>query len=283
VRRCPGMNLRAPLANSKTAVSIADVLEREVESTIKYWLQRVNLIPAFANVPLSDVDRIGYLPELHMGLVCCLRFAKDGRVPLSAAADEHGTVRNAQGYSANLFIEEFRAFWVAVISTLHLHQKELNQNLLLSDIMAIEDEVEAQLVRAMRALMGAKMANSRSFAQSAKSVLSFTPRTLVTLSLREHTLQSGDCILLSVSPEMRCCMSAASGRFFHRSNADGSYDSICMTCYRTIDTQPWETALAIQEEVHFCNEKHLLPQELIEKEDRHPADPAVAGTDAIHA
>jgi hypothetical protein len=76
-------------------------------------------------------------------------------------------------------------------------------------------------------------------------------------------------------------MSAASARFFHRSNTDGSYDSICMTCYRTIDTQRWETALAIQENAHVCNEKHLLPQELIEKEGRHPADPAVAGTDAV--
>jgi hypothetical protein len=159
------------LANSKTAVSVADVLEREVESTIKYWLQRVNLIPALVNVPISDADRIGYLPQLHMGLVCCLRFARDGRVPLSVVADEHGTVRNAQGYSANLLIEEFGAFWIAVINTLHLHQRELGRNLLLSDIMVIEDEVEAQLMGAMRALMGAKMANCRSFPPPAKSAL----------------------------------------------------------------------------------------------------------------
>jgi hypothetical protein len=89
------ITLGAPLANSKTAVSVADVLEREVESTIKYWLQRVNLIPALANVPISDADRIGYMPQLHMGLVWCLRFARDGRVPLSVVADKHGTVRNS--------------------------------------------------------------------------------------------------------------------------------------------------------------------------------------------
>jgi len=167
----PRHDLRGPLANSKTEVSVADVLEREVEATIKDWLQRVNLVPALANVPLNDADHIGHLPQLHFGLVCRLRFSKDGRVPLPVAADEYGAVRNAQGYSAHMLIEEFRALWVATIGTLHLHQKELNQNLLLSDIMAIEDEVEAQLMGAMRALMEAKMANCRSFPPPAKSAL----------------------------------------------------------------------------------------------------------------
>jgi hypothetical protein len=65
-------------------------------------------------------------------------------------------------------------------------------------------------------------------------------------------------------------MSATSVPFFHRSNADGTFDSICRTCYRTIDTQPGETALAMQEKVHVCSPEYLLPQELIEKENRRP-------------
>jgi hypothetical protein len=54
------------------------------------------------------------------------------------------------------------------------------------------------------------------------------------------------------------CMSAASATYFHRSNADGTFDSICMTCYRTVDTQPGEAALAMKERVHVCNPEDFL-------------------------
>jgi hypothetical protein len=53
-------------------------------------------------------------------------------------------------------------------------------------------------------------------------------------------------------------MSRASSPFFHHSNADGTFDSICLTCYRTIDTQPGEAALAMKEGVHVCNPEDFL-------------------------
>ena len=142
------------MSKSKTA----DILERELEPTIKEWLRRVNLVPELTAIPLSDADRTGHLPKLYYDLISRLRLAKDAHRPVSAAAAAHGQIRCAQGYSASMVIEESRVFQVATFGTLHLHQSELDQKQVLLDIMVIADEVDAQLMETVSSLMRAKLA-----------------------------------------------------------------------------------------------------------------------------
>lgn len=142
------------MSQSKTA----DILERELEPTIKEWLRRVNLVPELTAIPLSDADRTGHLPKLYYDLISRLRLAKDAHRPVSAAAAAHGQIRCAQGYSASMVIEESRVFQVATFGTLHLHQSELDQKQVLLDIMVIADEVDAQLMETVSSLMRAKLA-----------------------------------------------------------------------------------------------------------------------------
>jgi hypothetical protein len=142
----------------KKVASVADILERELEPTIKDWLRRVNLVPALANVSLSDADRTGHLPKLYFDLVSRLRLARDAPPPLSVAAAEHGKVRHTQGYSAGMLIDESRVFQVATFGALHLHQGELDQKQVLSDVMVIADEVDAQLMEAVRTFMELEIA-----------------------------------------------------------------------------------------------------------------------------
>jgi len=144
----------------KELVSVADILERELEPTIKEWLRRVNLIPELTDVPLSDADRTGHLPKLYCDLISRLRLIKDAHQPVSVSAAAHGYLRRAQGYSASMLIEESRVFQVATFSTLHVHQSELDQNQVLLDVMVIADEVDAQLMETVRSLMGAKLAET---------------------------------------------------------------------------------------------------------------------------
>jgi hypothetical protein len=42
-------------------------------------------------------------------------------------------------------------------------------------------------------------------------------------------------------------------RFAHRPNKDGSFDSICLTCFATVASKRNEVELARQERVHVCN------------------------------
>jgi hypothetical protein len=118
-----------------TKVSVADILERELEPTIKEWLRRVNLVPALTDIPLSDADRTGHLPKLYYDVISRLRLGKDAHPPISIAALAHGQTRCAQGYSAGMLVEESRAFQVTTFGTLHLHRFELNQKEVLLDVI----------------------------------------------------------------------------------------------------------------------------------------------------
>ena len=135
--------------------SVADILERELETMTKEWLKRVNLIPELTDIPLSDLDRTAHLAKLYSDLISRLRLAEDVESPISVAAAAHGQIRHGQGYSASMLVEESRVFQVATFSTLHLHQNELNQSQVLSEVTVIADEVDAQLVETVRSLMAA--------------------------------------------------------------------------------------------------------------------------------
>jgi hypothetical protein len=82
-------------------VNVADVLERELEPTIKEWLRRVNLVPELTAVTLSDADRTGHLPKLYSDLISRLRLVEDSYPPISVAAAVHGRKRRVQGYSTS--------------------------------------------------------------------------------------------------------------------------------------------------------------------------------------
>jgi hypothetical protein len=135
--------------------SVADILERELEPMTKEWLKRVNLISELTDIPLSDLDRTAHLAKLYSDLISRLRLAEDVPSPISVAAAAHGQIRHGQGYSASMLVEESRVFQVATFSTLRLHQNELNQSQVLSDVTAIADEVDSQLMETVRSLMAA--------------------------------------------------------------------------------------------------------------------------------
>jgi hypothetical protein len=141
----------------KTA-SIAFILERERDSTIKEWLKRVNLVADITNIPLSDANRTYHLPKLFDDLLSRLRGGKDDKPVISVAAAAHGNVRFEQGYSPSMLVEESRIFQVSTFGTLHLHQSELDQSQVLLDVMTIADEADRQLAETMRGFMAAQAA-----------------------------------------------------------------------------------------------------------------------------
>jgi hypothetical protein len=140
----------------KTRASVAATLERELDSTIKEWLRRVNLVSELTKVPLSDAERTGHLPQLFADLVCRLRCARDAEPLDSIAAVAHGKVRFAQGYSAAMLVEESRIFQISTFGILHLHRKKLDQTQVLLDVITIADEADRQLTQAVHGFMTAQ-------------------------------------------------------------------------------------------------------------------------------
>ena len=142
----------------KTAESVAAILERELDFTIKEWLKRVNLVPELTKIPLSDADRASHLPRLFNDVINRLRLRRDIGPALSMAAAVHGR-RFEQGYSAAMLVEESRIFQVATFRTLHLYQNKLDQRQVLLDVITIADEADRQLGETVRGFMLAKEAN----------------------------------------------------------------------------------------------------------------------------
>jgi hypothetical protein len=145
--------------NVKRVESVAMILERELASTIKEWLNRVSEVPALTSIRLSEADRTAYLPKLFSDLLYRLRFAKGNEASLSIiAAAAHGRARFAQGYTVDMLVEESRIFEISTLGTLYLHWCEVDQDHALSDVMIIADEADRQLTEAVRSFMTAQAA-----------------------------------------------------------------------------------------------------------------------------
>ncbi len=133
----------------KTFKSVAVILKRELDSTIKERLRNVKLVPALIAIPLTDAERTGHLPTLFADVLNRLRLARGAEPPLSITASAHGKLRFSQGYSVPMLVEESRIFQVTTFGTLHLHQNELDQNQVLSDVIIIADEADRQLTESV--------------------------------------------------------------------------------------------------------------------------------------
>jgi hypothetical protein len=138
--------------------SVADILERELQSVIADWLARVEQEPDLKCIPLDFEERTGHLPHLLHDVIARLRLDAGRKAPISKAAAEHGDLRRKQGYTVAMAVEESRLLQVTIFSTLHKNTRNLEFNALLPDVVTIADEVDAQLKEQMLRFMAADAA-----------------------------------------------------------------------------------------------------------------------------
>jgi hypothetical protein len=141
-----------------TIESVADILDRELQSVIADWLARVEQEPELKSIPLTFEERTGHLPHLLHDVIKRLRLDAGTKAPISKAAAEHGDLRRKQGYTVAMAVEESRLLQVTIFSTLHKNAENLDFDLLLADVVTIADEVDAQLKEQMLRFMAADAA-----------------------------------------------------------------------------------------------------------------------------
>jgi hypothetical protein len=147
-----GLSVSAP---SIAVESVADILERELDTVIQEWLMRVEKEPDLARIPLNYGDRTGHLPQLLHDVIDRLRMDEHTKAPISNAAAHHGDLRHKQGYTVAMAVEESRLLQVSIFTTLHNNVKRLEFSQLLPDVVTIADEVDAQLKEQMLRFMAA--------------------------------------------------------------------------------------------------------------------------------
>src|ERR1700722_6433302 len=91
-----------------TIESVADILERELDTVIAEWLTRVQLESDLMAITLNFEDRTGHLPHLLHDVSKRLRLDALTKAPISKAAAEHGDLRRRQGYTVAMAVEESR-------------------------------------------------------------------------------------------------------------------------------------------------------------------------------
>ena len=140
---------RAARRGSRKQISterVASILEREAPRAIADWLARVEQEAELTWISLTEQQRTGHLPALFHELVERLRVPRRlGTKQPSHAAVLHGQVRQSEGYSIPMIVEESRILQVSIFKTLQNNLSTVDFSLLLIDVMTIADEVDSQL------------------------------------------------------------------------------------------------------------------------------------------
>ena len=131
--------------------SIATVLERERSSIIQAWLAKMMAEGSLTAVPLSIAERSEHLPEALNEILYRLRYPQPlGLMTLfSMASLQHGARRRRQGFRSPVLVEEARALQVVLFQSIQDNLDRIDLGLLPATLMAIADEVNAQLLQSL--------------------------------------------------------------------------------------------------------------------------------------
>jgi len=125
--------------------TVADILERELQTIIEEWLMRVEKESNLMRIKMNRENRTGHLPHLLHDVIARLRLDAGTKAPISKVAADHGDLRYRQGYTVAMTVDESRLLQVSIFTVLHKNVKQLELSTLLPDVVTIADEVDAQL------------------------------------------------------------------------------------------------------------------------------------------
>jgi hypothetical protein len=154
--------------NVAVKMSVADILERDLEDVIREWLFRVENQPELTAIPLNFEERTGHLHQLMRDVIVRLRQDDETKAPISEAATHHGDLRARQGYTVAMAVEESRLLQVSIFTILHRSEQQLEFSTVLPAVVTIADEVDAQLKQQMLRFMAAEATKAAKLAKAAK-------------------------------------------------------------------------------------------------------------------
>jgi ActR/RegA family two-component response regulator len=139
------------LPRSQAVESIATVLEREREAIAQGWLAKMKETGSLATMPISTEEQSEFLREALNEILYRLRYPQPlGLMTLfSIASLQHGARRRRQGFRSPVLVEEARALQVALFQTIQNHLERIDLGQLPGTLMAIADEVNAQLLQSL--------------------------------------------------------------------------------------------------------------------------------------
>jgi YesN/AraC family two-component response regulator len=138
----------APLQSKTTAT----VLREKRELIVRDWLQRVKEVPEIKQISLSEAERINNAPVMIAELSGCLERREICLSEASAAsAIQHGHIRQAQGYTIPMMVNEARLLENAIADCLQQNLLSLDLSSLIPDIFVMSNCFHLMLEESIRA------------------------------------------------------------------------------------------------------------------------------------
>jgi CheY-like chemotaxis protein len=140
-----------PAPEPVAAIPAAALLERESAAITEAWLRKMDETGGLKAVPLAREEQAGYLDDALKEIVYRLRYPQPlGSMTLfSMASLQHGARRRRQGFAAPVLVEEARALQVVLFDAIHANAAKMDGGQLPGTLMAIADEVNAQLLQSL--------------------------------------------------------------------------------------------------------------------------------------
>jgi len=154
--------LEAGAPPPRTIETVAKILQRSVESTIRAWFDRIRTDKKVMEVPMSYEERTSHLPKVFADLVSRLESSKPigSKELVSVAAFNHGINRRRQGNTAAMLVEESRMLQVCIFDTLQKNLATIDFSMVLIGVMTIADEIDSQLSQAMDSYIADSVADA---------------------------------------------------------------------------------------------------------------------------
>lgn len=133
--------------------SIATVLERERQSITEAWLAEMASAGTLSDVPLNAAEQAADLPDALNEILYRLRYPQPlGAMTLfSMASLQHGARRRRQGFLSPVLVQESRALQTVLFTTIQNNLDHIDLGQLPNALMAIADEINAQLLQCLSA------------------------------------------------------------------------------------------------------------------------------------
>jgi CheY-like chemotaxis protein len=140
-----------PILRPQAVELVATLLERERLSITQAWLKKMKEADNWTAVPLAAEQQTEDLPEMLNEIIYRLRYTQPlGSMTLfSMASLQHGARRRRQGFRSPVLVEEARALQVALFQAILDNMGRIDLSQLPGTLMAIADEVNAQLLQSL--------------------------------------------------------------------------------------------------------------------------------------
>jgi CheY-like chemotaxis protein len=140
-----------PSPRSLRVEAAATVLEREIAWVTQAWLQKMQETGGLKAAPITLEEQCEYLPDALHEIIYRLRCPQPlGSMTLfSMALLQHGARRRRQGFGSPVLVEEARALQVALFQAMQNNLDRIGMVQLPETLIAIADEVNAQLLQSL--------------------------------------------------------------------------------------------------------------------------------------